>query len=461
MVAEDYEKILKGKYTAKKHVQNVVNLIRDSEPDVRGLIYIEGSKTRFLEESDLEETFRQRRNFYYLTGCNLKNCSFIFDIQSCQSTLLIPAADPEEIIWSGVPLSIQEALDRYDVDHVLYTSETETLLEHLIAKYPESTLYTLPSPAFKLGSKDSFRQDDSLLLKNAIEAARVIKDEYEVAMIRKANYISSMAHLEVMKRVRTLSSELEIEAGFVANCTVKGSRTPAYPSVVGSGRAGAILHYEDNNASLEGKLNVLHDAGTEWECYASDITRTFPISGKFSPESKAIYELVLKMQKDCMAMIKPGANWDDIHIQAHKIAIDGLLEFGIMKGDREEIFASQTSLAFFPHGLGHYLGLDVHDVGGKSNDRDENGMMRYLRKRGPLPTGSVVTVEPGIYFCKEIILPHLESEKHQRFIDEDVLNRYWEVGGVRIEDNVLVTDDGYENLTMVMKEVSEIEALVR
>jgi Xaa-Pro dipeptidase len=189
-------------------------------------------------------------------------------------------------------------------------------------------------------------------------------------------------------------------------------------------------------------------------------TRTFPLSGKFTKESRDIYDIVYKMQQDCTAMIREGVNWDDVHVLAHKIAIDGLLDLGILKGDRDEIFEARTSVAFFPHGLGHYLGMDTHDTGGNPNPKDSDKMFRYLRKRGTLPAGSVITVEPGVYFCRFIIEPYLKDSKHSKYIDEEVLNKYWDVGGVRIEDNILVTEKGSENLTSAPKEASEIESLI-
>jgi Xaa-Pro dipeptidase len=128
-------------------------------------------------------------------------------------------------------------------------------------------------------------------------------------------------------------------------------------------------------------------------------TRTFPLSGKFTPESRTIYDIVLKMQKECFGLIKAGAKWDDLHLHAHEVAIDGLLAAGILRGDKKEILEARTSAAFFPHGLGHYLGMDTHDVGGNPNRADKDVLFRYLRLRGTLPAGSVVTVEPGVSFC--------------------------------------------------------------
>ena len=178
---------------------------------------------------------------------------------------------------------------------------------------------------------------------------------------------------------------------------------------------------------------MLVDAAAEWECYCADVTRTMPLGGKFNIESEAIYSIVESMQDKCLAMLRAGVQWEAVHERAHEIAIEGLLALGILKGDKKEIFEARTSVAFFPHGLGHMLGMDTHDTGGHPNYQDNDKMFQYLRIRGKLQEGSVVTVEPGIYFCKFIIDPYLSDEKHKGFIDQSVLNVYWNVGGVRIE----------------------------
>jgi Xaa-Pro dipeptidase len=290
----------------------------------------------------------------------------------------------------------------------------------------------------------------------------VTKSPYEIALIRRANAISTTAHTAVMRAVSYASNEQELEAVFLKNCVERGAKEQAYHSIVASGTSAATLHYVKNDQSLYGTLNVLLDAGCEVDCYASDVTRTFPRSGTFSPESLAIYNIVLDMQKQCTESLKAGIKWDDVHLLAHKIVTAGLLELGIFCGGSvDEILAARTSVAFFPHGLGHYLGMDTHDTGGNPNYEDTDPMFRYLRVRGTLPAGSVITVEPGCYFCRFIIDPYLKDEKQSKYIDEQVLERYWSVGGVRIEDNILITEGGYENLTPTPKEVEEMGKIIR
>ena len=161
------------------------------------------------------------------------------------------------------------------------------------------------------------------------------------------------------------------------------------------------------------------------------------------------------MQDGAFALCKAGMNWDAVHAETHRIAIRGLLKLGILRGGSEaEIFESGTSTAFYPHGLGHYMGLDTHDTGGKANYQDPDPMFRYLRVRGNVPAGAVITVEPGVYFCRFILQPFLDDREGKgRYIDQKVLEKYWDVGGVRIEDDVLITEEGYENLTTVDREV--------
>lgn len=454
----DVETILKGKYPAKQHARRVVEYIRAKKPDASGVIYLEGRADKLLEDSDEPVPFRQRRAFMYLTGVDEADYYLVYDMDAHQSTLFIPPVDPESVIWSGLPLSPEEALAKFDIDSVLPSTELNATLARVGKE--KKTVYAIADRVADDITFLEFADKDFALLGEAIDECRVIKDDYEVAMIRKANMISEAAHRVVMENVKNSTNEYELEGVFIGECMKKGAKKQAYPSIVASGRAASTLHYVHNNRDLAGKDLLLVDAGAEWGCYASDITRTFPISGKFTKESRAIYDIVLKMQEDCIAMLKEGVAWDDVHLLAHKVAIDGLLSLGILKGDADEILKARTSAAFLPHGLGHYLGMDTHDTGGHPNYSDPDPLFRYLRVRRNLPAGSVITVEPGIYFCDFIIKPYLKDPKHAKYIDEKVLDKYWDVGGVRIEDNILVTKDGNLNLTDVVKNPDELENII-
>ena len=375
---------------------------------------------------------RQRRYFFYLSGCELPDSYLTYEIASKKLTLFIPPVEPDEVIWSGLPMTTKEAEAKYDIDECRTTKEVNSHLAST-SESRQSTIYAIPEQVSDHITFLSYKDKELSQLKPAIEYCRVTKSDYEIALIRKANVISTAGHLAVMKAAARAKNECELEAIFLKSCVERNAKHQAYHSIVAAGENGATLHYVSNAASISNQNLLLLDAGCEVDCYASDITRTFPLKGSFTEESLAIYKIVLEMQHKCIDALKAGVIWDSIHELAHKIAIEGLLKLGILKGDAETIFKARTSVAFFPHGLGHYLGMDTHDTGGNANYADKDVMFRYLRVRGTLPERSVITVEPGIYFCRFIIEPYLKDAEQSQFIDEKVLEKYWSVGGVRIE----------------------------
>ncbi|KAJ5084292.1 hypothetical protein NUU61_008871 [Penicillium alfredii] len=458
------DNILAAKYPAKAHARRVAETLKAQHG--AGVIYLESQKDRLIEDNDETMPFRQRRPFFYLTGCLLPDSYVTYDINADELTLFIPPIDPGSVIWSGLPLSPEAAAKLYDVDHVRYTTDLNSTLAAIASAHGGKTI------AFVIGEQVSegtifhgFANTNTSVLKGVIEDSRVVKDAYEIALLRKANDISAKAHITAIQASKTATNEREIEAAFIGTAIANGCREQSYHPVVAGGENGATLHYVKNDEDLvnpgtqQRKKNVLIDAGGEYQTYCADITRVIPLDGKFAPETRQIYEIVLQMQKECIAMLKEGVRWDDVHALAHRIAIRGLLKLGILRGSEDELFENRVSVAFFPHGLGHYLGMDTHDTGGRPNYEDQDTMFRYLRVRGHLPAGSVITVEPGIYFCHFIIDPVLKSPERAKYIDADVLKRYWSVGGVRIEDNIHITKDGYENLTTAPKAIEEVESL--
>ncbi|GAB0135161.1 hypothetical protein EsDP_00003508 [Epichloe bromicola] len=477
----------KTKYPAKQHARRVIK-----ELDVKeGLIYLPGQTERLLEDSDQARVFRQRRYFFYLSGANFEGCTVTYEIGHDKLTLWIPYLEPRQVLWFGSRPSAAECQRRYDVDEVRYTTQLgEFLRSYAADPCSPPTVYILhPSQAPDLGASSSSSQTTKLRLDHAglqpaMDRARVVKTGYEVAMIRRANDISSAAHRRVAERITRLSNEREIEAIVHAVCIANGARSQAYPVIAGSGANGSMLHYGDNNAPLENKQCVVLDAGCEWNCYASDITRTLPISGSFSPKAAAVHAIVQHMQDECIRQVRPGRPWRHVYLVAVEIAMDGLLKLGILKGPRQEVARAGTVAAFFPHGLGHHVGLDVHDVAGSlplaaaapasrglQFDHGKRALVtpdmlaHILRvsngkepetaqesKRQHLLPNMVVTVEPGIYFCREYLEGYFLHDPIQSpFIDWDVLEGYYDVGGVRIEDCILVTHDGFENLTVAPK----------
>jgi Xaa-Pro dipeptidase len=325
--------------------------------------------------------------------------------------LFIPPIDPDSVIWSGLPLSPEEAVKKYDVDRALPSTELNATLAH-DASSGKLTVFAIADQVSPETTFLPFANSSFDVLKETIGISRIVKDEYEIALLRRANDISAKAHIAVLKSAKSATNERELYATFLSTCIANGCGAQSYHPILASGTAGATLHYQKNDADLidettgTKKLNVLIDAGGEHRLYCADITRAFPLSGHFSPESRQIYDIVLQMQAASLAALKEGVAWDDIHALAHREAVKGLLRLGILCGGSEdEIFEKRISVAFFPHGLGHYLGMDTHDTGGNPNHADKDPMFKYLRLRAVLPSGSVVTVEPGVCSLPYFLIP--------------------------------------------------------
>ncbi|KAK4544051.1 hypothetical protein LTR36_004549 [Oleoguttula mirabilis] len=458
-----------GKYPAKAHAKRVAQWIAENGGPQSGVIYLEGQTTKITEDDDQANHFRQRRHFYYLTGCDLPDCYFAYDVVAGKSTLWIPPVDPEYVMWAGMPLLPKEAKDRYDVDHVHTTDELQAggkSIADMISQQQTTIMAIRDRADLAIFHADGLKQYEPQIdfdwARKGIEACRVVKDGHEIAMIRHANIVSSYAHEQILASVKRAKNERELNAVFVMHCHANGCREQAYGCICASGTNASTLHYVHNDMPLEGRLNLLIDAGCEYACYCSDITRTFPLHGPFTTQSRAVYDLVLQMQTECMQMIRAGVKWEDVHYKAHTVAAEGLRALGILNQNlsTEEILTSKVTTRFFPHGLGHYLGMDTHDVGGNADYEDADEMFKYLRVRGTLPANSVITNEPGIYFRKFPLERELEEGKWEGVVDEGVLARYWDVGGVRIEDDIWVKEGGCENLTTVGSGAEYIEQAV-
>ncbi|QEL61742.1 hypothetical protein CJJ09_003898 [Candidozyma auris] len=350
----------------------------------------------------------------------------LFDAANDKLTLFLPDIDYDDVMWSGMPLSPEEALKKYDVDEVKYAADLEKVVGALAdAKY---TIHTTDHNKWN-------------------KRARLIKDWYEIELMRHASAITDKCHLAVMSATPIESNETHIHAEFMYHALRQGSKYQSYDPICCSGPNCSTLHYVKNDDEIDNKRSVLIDAGAEWSCYASDVTRCFPINGDWTEEHLTIYNLVLDMQRKTMEMIKPGAHWDEIHLTAHRVMIKEFLRLGIFKKEysEEEIFESSISARFFPHGLGHVLGMDTHDVGGRPDYNDPDPKLRYLRLRRELKEGMVLTDEPG----------------KAKYINKDVLDKYWYIGGVRIEDDLLITKDGFENFTKITSDPHEISKIIK
>ncbi|ORE01438.1 hypothetical protein BCV72DRAFT_339415 [Rhizopus microsporus var. microsporus] len=438
--------------------QNVEKIIKNFHAK-EGYIYLNGQTLQERDDTDVELPFRQESNFFYVTGVTEPNFHVVIDLSTNKITLVSPNLDPDAVMWMGLPDTLDQLKEKYDIDEAVYFDK----LNGILSSAP--VVYTLPITKTDALDKSKVKlcdQNESKLLYSAFAEARAIKADWEIEIIRKANQISSDAHMKLMKASELGSNEAQLHALFLYESARQGAFFQAYYPIVGVGKNAATLHYNKNNAPLKDANElILVDAGCEYNCYASDITRVFPVGGKFSPEARVIYSIVLDMQKACFESCKAGVAWETIHRIAMDVACDGLLKAGILVGDKEEIMKHHVVAAFFPHGVGHMLGLDVHDVGGypEGTERINEPGIRYLRMRRDLQAGFVVTVEPGVYFCDFLIDPVLNDPVTSKYINRDMLAKYKPVGGVRIEDNIVITQDGYINLTTVPKEIEEIEAI--
>lgn len=383
-----------ARYPAKAHCRRVAKyLIKQGLPR-DAVIYLEAQKVHMVEDDDQTMHFRQRRHFFYLSGCKLPEAYLTYNIAEDILTLFIPPIDTPSVIWSGLPESKEDAVTKYDVDNVLYSNDVNASLAAFGAS--GSTVYAIPEQISDHISFLSFAKTEFDFLRTAIDECRVVKDSYEVALIKKANEISTLAHIAAANAVLTATNEQELYGAFIGTCISNGAHEQAYHSICASGTSCSTLHYIRNDQPLRERLNILLDAGAEYDCYCADITRTFPINGTFTSESKTIYNIVDEMQMSCFGMLRANMRWEDVHENAHWVAIRGLLKAGILIGNHQEIFDKRVSVAFFPHGLGHYLGMDTHDTGGHANYDDPDTMFKYLRVRGSVPAGAVITVEPGV-----------------------------------------------------------------
>jgi Xaa-Pro aminopeptidase len=271
-------------------------------------------------------------------------------------------------------------------------------------------------------------------LEHCLNELRLFKSSQEIKNMRYAAEASAKAHIRAMQFTEPGKFEYEVEAELIHEFMKHGCRSPAYPSIVGGGENGCILHYIENNSKLKNNDLLLIDAGAEYQCYAADITRTFPVNGKFTPAQRELYQIVLDAQYAAIEAVKPGNHWNQPHEAAVQVLTEGLVKLGLLQGNVDQLIEDQAYREFYMHRTGHWLGMDVHDVG----DYKIDSTWRLLEP------GMVLTVEPGLYIR-----------------DPEHIDKKWHFTGIRIEDDVLVTKEGHEVLSAAApKEIDDIEALM-
>jgi len=414
-------------------------------------VLIVPAATEVTRNRDVHYPFRQDSDFRYLTGFPEPDAVAVIapKRKDGEFVLFCRPRDPEREVWDGFRHGVEGAVERFGADEAHPLDELDEKLPELLADrervfYPLGTDAELDLKimdwlrAVRGQARAGVRAPTELITSDrVIHEQRLIKGKAELRTMRRAAAISAAGHRLLMQRCRPGMSEQQLEALFVGACAERGARFQAYPPIVGGGHNACVLHYVSNDAELNDGDLVLVDAGCELDGYASDITRTFPVNGRFTDPQRTLYALVLEAQRAAIAAVKPGRRWSAPHDAALKVLTRGLVELGLIEGTPEDVpqlIKDEKYKPFYMHRTGHWLGMDVHDVGSYKVD----GKWRRLEP------GMVLTVEPGLY-----VAPDAGAPAQYRGI------------GIRIEDDVLVTEDGHEVLSRAApKAIDEIEALM-
>ncbi|MBV9958832.1 MAG: Xaa-Pro aminopeptidase [Acidobacteria bacterium] len=413
-------------------------------------IAIVPSAREATRSNDSNFRFRQDSDFYYLTGFEEPEAVAVIRPADKEQpyTLFVRPRDPEKEVWDGRRAGVEGARSEYGASAAFPIGEFEEKVADMINGVtnlyyrigngnPEiDDLIVARIRRMRMMGRKGMSAPQAIIDTGAvIHEMRLIKTPEEIELMQRAADIAAEGHIEAMKAARPGMKEYEIEALIEYHFRRNGAAAPAYTSIVGSGANATVLHYVNNDATLRDGDLLLIDAGAEYRGYASDITRTFPINGRFTEAQREIYDLVLEAQMACVEMVRPGVTNDEIKQRSIEIQTEGMVRLGLLKGDPAKLIEEEKYKQFYMHGLGHYLGLDVHDVG------------RYYVREEPrkLEPGMVMTVEPGIYVSPDA---------------KDVPEKYLGLG-VRIEDDVLVTDGAPRVLSgKAPKQAEEIEALM-
>ncbi|WIF57514.1 Xaa-Pro aminopeptidase [Atlantibacter hermannii] len=431
--------------TQQEFLRRRQQLLANMAPGSAALIFAAPEVTR---SADSEYPFRQNSDFWYFTGFNEPEALLVLiksDDTHNHSVLFNRVRDKTAEIWFGRRLGQEAAPEKLGVDRALAWDELNEqlyqLLNGLDVVYHAQGQYDF-ADAVVFQALDKLRRGSRQNLtapatqtdwRPWVHEMRLFKSEEEIAVLRRAGEITALAHTRAMQKCRPGMFEYQLEGEILHEFNRHGARFPSYNTIVGGGENGCILHYTENESPLQDGELVLIDAGCEYQGYAGDITRTFPINGKFTPPQREIYDIVLASLDAALELYRPGTSMQEVTQEVVRIMVTGLVKLGILKGDVEQLIAENAHRPYFMHGLSHWLGLDVHDVGVYGPDRSRT-----------LEPGMVITVEPGLYIAP----------------DADVPPQYRGIG-IRIEDDILITENGNENLTAsVVKRPEDIEALM-
>lgn len=405
------------------------------------------SAREIIRNRDVHFRFRQDSDFHYLTGFNEPDSVLVLvpGRQAGEVVMFCRERDAEKELWDGRRAGLEGVISHYGADDAFPIDDIDEILPGLIENR-EKVFYAMGRDAdfdrrlmgwvnqIKKNIRSGVHAPNEFIsLEHVLHEMRLIKDAAELKLMRRACQVTAEAHVRAMQICQPGMMEYELQAEIEYHFA-KANMTTAYASIVGGGINGCILHYTENQDKLRAKDLVLIDAGAEHQGYAADITRTFPVSGKFSPAQRDIYQLVLDAQYAAIEQVKPGAHWNDPHDAVVRVLSQGLLDLQLLQGSLDEVMERQLYRRFFMHRTGHWLGRDVHDVG----DYKVDDQWRMLE------AGMVLTIEPGLYLDDR----------------EDVPKAFRGIG-IRIEDDVAVSKDGVEVLTAaVAKEIDDIEMIM-
>jgi len=420
-------------------------LLAKMAPASAAVIFAAPEATR---SADSEYPYRQSSDFWYFTGFNEPEAVLVLiksDETHNHSVLFNRLRDKTAEIWFGRRLGQEAAPEKLGVDRALAFSEIGEQLHQLLngldvvyhaqGEYAYAdTIVFAALDKLRRGSRQNLTAPATLTdWRPWVHEQRLFKSEEEIIAMRRAGEITALAHTRAMEKCRAGMFEYQLEGEILHEFNRHGARFPSYNTIVGSGENACILHYTENESQMRDGDLVLIDAGCEYQGYAGDITRTFPVNGKFSAPQREIYDIVLESLETALQLYRPGTSMQEVTTQVVRIMVTGLVKLGILNGEVDKLIAENAHRPFFMHGLSHWLGLDVHDVGAYGQDRSRL-----------LEPGMVITVEPGLYIAP----------------DADVPAQYRGIG-IRIEDDILITADGNENLTAsVVKSADDIEALM-
>lgn len=402
-----------------------------------------------IRSRDTEYSYRQDSDFLYLSGFEEPQAviALIPGREHGEFVMFVRERNREREIWDGYRAGPEGACTQFDADDAFPIDDIDDILPGLLegkqrvyyamgkdSEFDKQVMDWVNAIRAKVRS-GATPPGEFLDLNHLLHDMRLFKSAAELRVMKEAGDISAAAHVRAMKFCKPGVMEYQLEAEILHEFHRQGARFPAYNSIVGAGKNGCILHYIENSSVIKNGDLVLIDAGCELDYYAADITRTFPANGKFSPEQKILYNICLEAQLAAIAVAKPGNHWNAPHEATVKVITKGLLEIGLLEGKLEELIEKESYKEFYMHRAGHWLGMDVHDVG----DYKVGGEWRLLEP------GMVLTVEPGIYVAP----------------DNERVAKKWRGIGIRIEDDVVITKDGNEVLTKnVPKSVDEIERLM-